>query len=323
MLSYTIGFSQDIHLSHVFNTSILTNPAKTGMIYGNQRAILSYRDQWSTAKSPYKTYFVAADAVFGKVSKSNLGVGLYAFRDNAGDLQMGNTQAMASVSAIIPTSKYSKFSLAIQGGYSQQSINTGGMQWDAQYSNGQYNAGASSGEIFDFSPFGYVDFNAGVNYYYNSKDIYNMGLKSAKQTEIEIGFAVHHLLQPKYQYGPTTSRLYRNYLGHFNGVFKVKHTNYAFNPALLYMRQGPYQEIGIGLMIRYTLKEITKHTNFSKDMNLSVGGYYRYNDAFVPSVFFEYHKYSIGFTAGLNHSYYRNATNYFAGYEVVLRFINF
>ncbi len=317
-------YSQDIHLSHVFNTSIVTNPAKSGLIYGNQRAVLSYRDQWSIAKSPFKTYFVAADAVFGKVKKSNLGIGVYAVRDVAGTLKMGNTQAMGSVSAIVPTGKKSRISLAIQGGYSQQSINTSGMEWDSQYQNGAYNEGSTSGENFDFSPFGFADFNAGFAYQFDSKDIHNMGLESSKRTEIEIGFAVHHLLEPKFQYSSIgNNRLYRKYLGHFNGVFKIKNSNFAINPAAMYVRQGPYQEISAGMMVKIMLKETSKHTSFSKDMNLSVGGFYRYKDAFVPSVFFEYDHYSIGATFGLNHSYIRNATSYFAGYEIVLRFINF
>ena len=324
LLSCFSTYSQDIHSSHIFNTNILTTPGKTGMIYGNQRGILSYRDQWSTAQSPFKTYFMAVDAVIGKEQTASLGLGVYALRDNAGDLNLGNTQAMASISVIIPTGLRSKLSLALQGGYSQQSINSNGMKWDQQYFNGEYNEALPSGETANFAPFGYVDFNTGLNYYYNSKNRYNNGLRGSFYKEIEFGLAVHHLLRPKFQhiaYGG--DRLYRKYVGHFNGVFNIGYSNYAFNPALIYTRQGPYQEISAGLMMRYTLKEASKHTSFSRDMNLSVGGFYRWLDAFVPSVFFEYHKYAIGMTFGLNHSKIRTATNYFAGYEIVLRFINF
>ena len=48
--------AQDIHFSQFYNTPLIVNPAFTGVFGGDQRAMLIYRNQWSSVATPYKTF---------------------------------------------------------------------------------------------------------------------------------------------------------------------------------------------------------------------------------------------------------------------------
>lgn len=316
-------YGQDQHSSHVFNTNIITNPGVTG-INGKQRALISYRNQWSSANSPFTTYLFAADGRLPTTSKAKIGIGFYAMRDMAGELKYGNTLAMLATSIILPTSKFGSLSFSLQGGYAQQSISTQDMKWSNQYQNGAYSASNETGETINFSPFGYADFNIGAAYKFNNNDNSNTINRTLSKKEYEIGLAAHHLLQPSLKHnGTTNNKLRRKYVAHFSGVFGFPNSNISLKPAVLLMKQGDFQEVGVGLLAKYYFSGLSMRTNTDHSLALSLGAYYRFKDAVVPSIFLEYNKYAVGATFGLNHSDLQEATKTYSGLEVIIRYINF
>src|ERR1700741_4799335 len=84
---FALGLNaQDIHFSQFNEAPLLINPANTGLFNGYSRANLNYRNQWSSAGSPFKTIAASFDAEIGlkKAKGAYLGLGGFVFQDKAG-----------------------------------------------------------------------------------------------------------------------------------------------------------------------------------------------------------------------------------------------
>ena len=54
----------DIHFSQFYETSILRNPALTGVFANDYKVGVYYRNQWSTITHPYETKLVSGESRF-------------------------------------------------------------------------------------------------------------------------------------------------------------------------------------------------------------------------------------------------------------------
>lgn len=59
---FSNGISQDIHFAQFNMTPLIINPALTGVFFGDHRASLNYRDQWTGFGNGYRTYSFSFDA---------------------------------------------------------------------------------------------------------------------------------------------------------------------------------------------------------------------------------------------------------------------
>ncbi|HIA07453.1 MAG TPA: type IX secretion system membrane protein PorP/SprF [Flavobacteriales bacterium] len=314
---------QDIHFSQFYASELMLNPAATGNFRGDHRAVVNYKDQWRSVANPYTTYAAAFDMkIFSqKVSKGSLGAGLSAFSDKAGDAAMGTAQVNLMLGYRSKLSENSILSAGIQGGFTQRSINSEAMQWGNQDDGiTGFDAGLPSGESYDFGNYSYGDFSGGLmwNYSSNQKTMTsNDGLKA------NLGVALFHLNKPKgVFYTASDERLYAKLVIHGQALIGLKNTNMAIQPKFLWLHQGPSNEILLGTMVRYTLKEESKYTGLIKETALSLGGYYRMKDAFIPAILFEMANFSIGFSYDINVSDLSAASGGKGGAEVSLRFVN-
>ena len=91
-------------------------------------------------------------------------------------------------------------------------------------------------------------------------------------------------------------------------------------PSVLYMRQGPNQEITFGSSFRFMLREDSKYTGFVKQAAISVGGLYRFGDAAIITSYLEMANYGIGFSYDFNLSDLRTASSFQGGFELSLRY---
>ncbi len=77
-----------------------------------------------------------------------------------------------------------------------------------------------------------------------------------------------------------------------------------------------------GLLFRYTLHEQSKYTGLTKGAAFSLGGYYRIQDAFIPTLFIETDSFAFGLSYDLTTSTL-SANNYSrGGFEISLRYVN-
>jgi len=93
-------------------------------------------------------------------------------------------------------------------------------------------------------------------------------------------------------------------------------------PSLLVMEQGKQNEITVGMLMKFEMKEAAKITGFIKGGSVLMGGYYRNKDAVAPYFGFEFASYAFGVSYDLNISGLKTVTNSRGGVEIMLRLQN-
>lgn len=314
------SWAQDIHFSQFSETPVYINPAMSGMFNGDQRIILNYKNQWASIGAPYRTFALSFDAgLLKKHDNAHLGVGIFVFNDRAGDNEMGITQALASVSGIIKVGSGQRLSAGIQGGYAQRSLSTDNMQWGEQYNGLSYDSSLPNGEPGTFNSFGYADMAGGLAYSYVRDET---NLSSNDNFKFKIGGSFSHFTRPALEFYNGADKLGFKYIGHMNLSFGIQHTNTAVQPAVFYAQQAGSREIVGGCMFRYTLREGSKYTGLIDETALSIGAYYRFNDAVMPGILLEYSNFAFGLSYDINASKLKAASNARGGIEFSLRYIN-
>ncbi len=320
LTSYSVK-AQDIHFSQ-FNVAPLTiNPALTGLFNGDQRVGLNYKDQWTSFGEGYKTYSVSLDAGILKKKWQNayLGIGLNIFNDVSGDAQMSTTKAMLSVSGIIDINSQQQITAGVQGGLVQNSIDHTSLIWDDQYVNGAYNPSNPTLDYINSEPFYYGDVSAGVSWNFTTSQ---STLSSYDATRVEAGVSIHHFNRPNLEFGNNDDKLYGKIIFHANSNIGISNTRLSIKPGMMVAIQGSSKEILAGAILRYRTKESSRFTGYFAEQAISIGGYYRLYDAFIPSVWFEIGSFAIGVSYDLNMSQLMAASNMRGGMEISLRFIN-
>src|ERR1035437_6129354 len=127
MLSPVHTFAQaDIHFSQFYETSILRNPALTGVFEDDYKFGVYYRNQWSSITNPYNTTLFSAETHFAASNRSDdfFSFGLLGYADKAGSIDQ-------KITAFYPAVNYNKainpnhntyLSVGFTGGYLQYSF---------------------------------------------------------------------------------------------------------------------------------------------------------------------------------------------------------
>lgn len=317
----TFSSAQDIHFSQFTQSPLFLNPALTGGFNGDQRGIINYKNQWQSISSPYRTYMVSYDAgLMKKKWKTNfLGVGFTAFRDKAGDAQLGVTQFNLSFADFVLISTNQQISAGLQGGYAQNSYDYSKLKWGNQFNGLSYDPTLPSREN-EATDFSFWDISAGMSWSYSSSA---STLSSNDAFRANAGVAVYHVNRPRQNfYANDADRLYQKIVVHATTYIGFTNTNYAVLPSFLFLRQGPFQEINVGLLYRQILMEESRYTQFVNGAAFYLGGQYRVGDSFVPSIMLEMGSMNVGISYDLNVSKLKAASNVRGGIEISLRIIN-
>ena len=313
-----IGKAQDIHFSQFNETPVILNPALSCTAY-DTRIIANYKNQWGSVSSPYQTYGLSLEKTVKhlKLKKSYVGMSLNVYNDKAGDLGLGTLAANLGVNIVVKTGENSKFSGGIGGGISYRTLNTSKMKWGSQYDGYSYNGATASGEATPNTSFLQGDFVAGVVYHYAKSERY---ISAQDGTKFDVGVSVFHFNSPKISFISSGDRQYAKFVGHANFDIGIKGAGIALVPSLIYMRQGPSQEIDAGFMFKYIIQDQSVYTGIKKACAISLGAFYRVGDAVIPSLLFQYDKFALGFSYDLNVSKLTIASGAKGGMEISLRF---
>jgi len=299
----------DIHFSQFYETSILRNPALTGVFASDYKVGVYYRNQWSSISKPFVTQLVSGEGrvQFSEMSNDFFSFGFLGFADKAGSIDH-------KITGIYPAVNYNKsmnqernsyLSVGFTGGYLQYSFDPSKATFNNQFQGGRFDPRLPSLENIGNSKMTFWDLGAGINY--------NTSAGPDNNVTYVIGVSGYHFTQPKFSYyeveGVTQNmRLNANAAASFNATEDVMiqiHANAAF--------QGKYKEIITGGLISWT-----QALGERKYFMLTGGAMYRFADAIIPVVRVTYNKLAIGVSYDVNTSSLKQASNGAGGFEVTV-----
>lgn len=300
-----ISFAQDIHFSQFDSSPLNLNPALTGSFDGDLRFIANLKNQWQSITVPYRTISSSIDKTIS-LQKQKFGIGLLVNADKAGDSEYGTTQVKLSFSYGKYLNKDSSFYASTGANISlnQNSINYNNLYFGSQFVNGRYNSNLPNNETFNKSSIYYVDFSAGINFIY----------KINNKTPLHFGVGFTHLNSPQQSFNKEQlSKLDRKYNFHLTSNIEINE-RYSFLPQIVYYKQGKFQELDYGGLIKGKVNNISFH-------NFYLGGWIRNKDAAIANISFDYQNMYIGISYDINTSQLRRASNGFGGIEFSLIYI--
>jgi type IX secretion system PorP/SprF family membrane protein len=313
-----IAKSQDIHFSQFTLTPLLMNPAQAGA-GNNLRAVMIYKNQWSSVAEPYSTFNFSYDMSLKKAKYTSgfSALGINLFNDKAGDASMGTLQGSLNYAYHVYLTDQSTLGAGLYAGFGQRSVNFEKLQWGNQFDGMNYNSGIPSGEAGD--NFMYLDFGGGVHWKFSKNERYMTG---NDQRTFNAGISVFHVNTPKYSFYDSGEKLHLKEVIYGTALIGINNTNFSVVPGFFFCKQGKANELFLGSLFRFQLKESSKITGYVKGSSLSAGVYYRNRDAVVTSVLFEFSQYAIGLSYDVNLSGLKTASHGLGGLEIALRFVS-
>lgn len=320
-LSGLVVRSQDIHFSQVYETPLMMSPANTGFYNGYFRAIANYRNQWAAMSNAFQTMGISLDGGLFKSKKrpAFMGVGLTIFSDQAGVARLRKTSALLNVSGLVKTGKNSAISVGLAGGTIGTNANYERLTYASQFNGNYIDPGVDSREAI-YRQYTTVDVAAGIAYEFAS---YKRDQDHDDVTSFKISLGAFHLNRPNQEFGPGSSyKMPIRWTGAITSVLDLEDTKFTLTPAVVYQKQGSYEELYLGSYVKYRMSTGTKVTGVKTQNAMGVGLFYRRKDALVAKLIFDLGDYSIGLAYDANVSTYRTATRGFGGFEVSLRYNN-
>lgn len=290
----TAGRAQDIHFSQFYENSILRNPALTGIFSGDYKVGLDYRDQWGSVSNPYRTVSATAETriLANREVGDYVSLGLGAFYDKAGAIDFTSQEVYAAVAynKAMNDEHNSYLSVGFTGGYSARFVDMNKMTFSSQYVNG-YDPNNASGETAPFKSLHNFDMGAGISL--------NSSIDRDNRANYYLGASVYHINHPTqiFNGGYSTVKLPMKwqFSAGINLVFS-EHFSLALHGN--YSRQQPYNETIYGGLISYHGTTPGLPSIFA----FSFGGFYRYQDAFIPTVRIDYANLTFGYSYDANNS---------------------
>ena len=300
----------DIHFSQFYETSILRNPAVTGLFADDYKVGIFYRNQWSSITFPYETFLASAETHVSVSHNSEdfISFGLLGMSDKAGSLSQ-------RITAFYPALSYNKclnpdhrsfLSAGFTGGYIQYSFDPSKATFNSQYLGGVFDPTNPTMENLPNPKMGFFDIGAGVNY--------NTTFGSSGTSVWMIGVSGYHFTQPGFSYYQTpdvnlnmrwTANTALSFDMSEEAILQLQ-ANYAL--------QGTYNEIIAGFLINWNAVTSGATTLFG----LSLGGMYRLNDAVIPVVKIKYQNMALGVSYDVNVSTLKEASKMQGAYETTL-----
>jgi type IX secretion system PorP/SprF family membrane protein len=299
----------DIHFSQFYESSILRNPAMTGVFSSDYKVGVFYRNQWSSISKPFETMLATGE---GRVSVSPMSedffsFGVLAFSDKAGsiDQKINGVYPAINYNKSMNVDKNSYLSAGFTGGFIQYSFDPAKATFNNQYQGGRFDPRLPSMENIPNAQMSFWDLGAGVNY--NSTTGVDNNLSYV------LGVSGYHFTQPRFSYYEVEGirqnmRLNANAAAGFNvteSLLMQVHGNVAI--------QGTFREIIAGGLISWT-QFMTEQKTFV----LSAGAFYRLRDAVVPILKVKYNSMALGLSYDVNTSSLKPASNLAGGLEITL-----
>lgn len=271
-----ISVAQDVSLSQLWTMPSMGNPAATATCEEDYRVGASYRNQWASVGSPFKTSSAMGEGKLLQKRSGYLGVGAFVRQDKAGTSQFGVFEAFGQAAYHLRAGQKDYLSAGVGIGYRQRSLVTEGLKWDSQFNGVGHDPTIDSGESFGNQQSSSIDASIGLHWQHRKKLNY------------DIGYAAWHYFQDQGFLTDTrdpallTHQLTLNYLQSYGPV----DVTYSVSS----MKQGGAFSAIAGARAKYRIGSDSKYTTATTSSAVIAGIYYRYRDAIIPAVGYEYER---------------------------------
>jgi type IX secretion system PorP/SprF family membrane protein len=253
VLMTVIGFNtyaQDTRSSQGFyGTPLNINPAIMGM-NSDLKLILNYRNQWKAIQSGYTNYnFNALFPLYLKDGSQKMDFGLSVNNNTQG--AYSNLNAGLSIGYGLQINKSGFLSLAMQGTFTQNSLDATNLTFDDQYVLGQYSASNSTNQIISNQSTSFVNIGFGLMWHYIPED--------NSKINAYAGVSAFNLAQPNLSYNTSIDPLYRRVS--FQGGIKIIGDNKIdITPNIITNIQTGSNDLLAGIKFDYNLSDKNKVT---------------------------------------------------------------
>jgi len=234
------SFSQDLHYSQFYNAPLVISPALTGIFNGDERFMVSFRDQGRSIPVPYLTFSGGYDRKIYPKNRTNgfFGAGLFFNYDKQGDSQLRLININLSGSYTHLLNDNNLITIGGLAGYSTRGFDPIALTWDSQWdtATNAFNASLPSGETFDFESFSFIETALGLNYRW----------QKSERTKIDLGVGAFHVTKPNATFSNSVREALPMRLS-FYGIGSTALTEKLdLQLDLLYQTQEEYRELLFG-----------------------------------------------------------------------------
>ena len=298
--------AQDIHFSQYYSAPVNLNPAMTGYMGGDQRAILNYRNQWSSISSPFVTMAGSFDAALFREDMGGdwVGAGVMVAKDQAGTLSLARTRVVLSGSFVKKLNDKNYLSAGAQGGFNQRRIDYTNILVDAQITPSGFDNSMPHNEDVSKMNQTFFDFNAGLVWGYRPSDF----------LDVYTGLALMNFNGPGDGIIDGDKTLGMRSVFH-SGANVVLNDKWILQPALIFQAQQNVGELIIGGALGRDLEP----TNEDVTRIAYAGVWYRNQDAIVPYAGIEIESWKLGISYDINMSDLNLASQSKGGFELSLK----
>ncbi len=301
------SFAQDQHFSQFFAAPLNLNPALAGSFNGSFRIGAIYRDQWRVAlENPISTYGIGGDIKYpltftNKKNPDFAAIGFQFFGDKAAlyDLSTNQLSVFGAYHKALDKRTKQFLSAGFQLGIAQKNINYEDLIFADQFNNLDAYSLESS-ENLPVNNFAYGDFGLGLHYTISPSKFFNFNT----------GYSLVHFHTPNISFyknddaiNPNLEKeniLYSKSSFYINSEFKITDV-FSISPRVLFMTQGPHQELNVGSSFRFGNTQATQKALHLGAFLRPVRDFDKYAlDALVLLTGYEYNSLLIGMSYDLN-----------------------
>lgn len=268
--------AQDAVFSQYWLAHASLNPAATASQQGDFKATLQRKNQGVLPDIAFNTSQLVGEMRLLSNESRHLGVGLLVRQDKTGEAQLAVFEAGGLVAYHIQTGKKDRLSAGFGVGYRQRSIDLDGLSWDSQYNGAGFDPTLPTGETFGSATSWSIDVQTGLRWVHDGKYRYTLG------------YSTYHYSQDQ---GILSSNNDRAMLRHqLTGSFSKQLKIIDLTGDLFLAQHGGAKTAIIGGRAEYKLGMDSRYTTASTSSFVSAGVHYRWADAVLVMIGYDYHK---------------------------------
>lgn len=286
--------AQDVHFSQQYAAPLYVNPAMTGLMQGNMRGSIIYRNQWASAMggAPYRTIYGSADmALSGLGDYDRLAVGLMVYNDKGGEVAFQTNYIDLSLAYNLGLSPNAYLSLGLEGGVSQRGVDLSNAQFGNQFDGNNYTPTISAEEGFETLSRWRANVAAGAMFY--------MGL--GERSNLFLGGGLYHFTNPDISFTGLDRDQVSSKLSIQAGGKAAIGKQFDLLPTLYFLKQGTHTQINVGTWARYIFDR-NRHNGLEKAFGVGLWSRMANSitnfgmDAIILGAKIDYNQFAVGLT---------------------------